>query len=199
MPIRRILLTLTFLNFLTLAYAQLSPGLTDFNAERFHKQKVSMIVLGSWAIGNIAVGATLASQREGEARYFHGMNAGWNLVNLGLATAGYLSATNGDPSSLTLMESINDQHRLQKIFLFNAGLDVGYVLGGAYLMERAKNTDNKPERLRGFGRAIMLQGTFLFVFDLGAYFWQAAGNDELQPLLQGLSFHGNGVGLNLRF
>ena len=199
MSVRRTLLTLSFLNFLVIAYAQINPEVAAFNQERFRKQKVSMIVLGSWAVGNIAVGATLASQRDGESRYFHGMNAGWNLINLGLATAGYISATKGDPTSLTLMESINEHHRLQKIFLFNAGLDVGYMLGGAYLMERAKNTENKPERLRGFGRSIILQGAFLFAFDLGAYFWQAAGNDELQPILQGLSLHGNGVGLNLRF
>lgn len=199
MNFRQLLLTFTFANFLLIAYAQTGTALTDFNAERLRKQKVSMMILGGWAVGNIALGTTLASQRSGEARYFHGMNAGWNLVNLGLATAGYISATKGDPSALGLYESIDAQHRLQKIFLFNAGLDVGYMLGGAYLIERAKNTENKPERLRGFGKSIALQGAFLFVFDLGAYFWQASGNGDLQPLLEGLSFSGNGVSLRLQF
>lgn len=199
MKIRKALLTLTFINFLVIAYAQMDTQLTDFNAERLRKQKISMMVLGGWAVGNIAVGTTLASQRSGEDRYFHGMNAGWNLVNLGLATAGYLSATKGDPGALGLYESINAQHQLQKIFLFNAGLDVGYMLGGAYLIERAKQTENKPERLRGFGKSIALQGAFLFVFDLGAYFWQASGNGDLQPLLEGLSFQGNGVSFRMQF
>jgi hypothetical protein len=199
MSTRQLLLTLTFVNFLVIAYAQTDSRLTDFNAERLQKQKVSMMILGGWAVGNIALGATLASQRDGEDRYFHAMNAGWNLVNLGLATAGYLSAVKADPSALSLYESINEQHSIQKIFLFNAGLDVGYMLGGAYLMERAKNTENKPERLRGFGKSIVLQGAFLFAFDLGAYYWQASGNSDLQPLLEGLSFSGNGVQLRLQF
>ncbi|MEQ8702631.1 MAG: hypothetical protein RIC19_01865 [Phaeodactylibacter sp.] len=198
MPTKRILLTFTFFNFLMLGYAQ-TNALLDFNQNRLQKQKTSMMVLGGWAIGNIALGATLASQRSGESRYFHGMNAGWNLVNLGLATAGYIAATKADPSAFGLYESINEQHSVQKIFLFNAGLDVGYMLGGAYLMERSKNTEDKPERLRGFGKSIILQGGFLFVFDLAAYLWQANGNDDLQPLLQGLSFTGNGVGFRYQF
>lgn len=199
MKLRQLILTFTFVNFLFLAYAQTGTALTDFNAERLRKQKVSMMVLGSWAVGNIALGTALASQRSGESRYFHGMNAGWNLINLGLATAGYISATNGDPGALGLYESLDAQHRLQKIFLFNAGLDVGYMLGGAYLVERAKRTEDKPERLRGFGKSIALQGAFLFVFDLGAYFWQASGNSDLQPLLEGLNFSGNGISLRLQF
>ena len=50
-----------------------------------------MTVLGSWAIGNIVVGASLQGSSEGTTKYFHRMNAGWNLVNLGLAGAGFLA------------------------------------------------------------------------------------------------------------
>ncbi|MCB0553094.1 MAG: hypothetical protein KDD02_06040 [Phaeodactylibacter sp.] len=195
---KRIILTLTFLNFLALAYVQ-AQGLVGINSERLHKQKVSMLVLGGWAAGNIAAGSILASQRKGEDKYFHLMNAGWNLVNLGLATAGYLSAASSGPSGLDLYTTIQEQQRIQKIFLFNAGLDVGYMMGGLYLMERSKQTENKPERLRGFGKSILLQGAFLFVFDLGAFFWQAQGNEALQPLLEGLTFDGQSLGMVLRF
>ena len=195
---KRIILTLTFLNFLALAYVQ-AQGLAGINSERLHKQKVSMLVLGGWAAGNIAAGSILASQRKGEDKYFHLMNAGWNLVNLGLATAGYLSAASSGPSGLDLYTTIQEQQRIQKIFLFNAGLDVGYMMGGLYLMERSKQTENKPERLRGFGKSILLQGAFLFVFDLGAFFWQAQGNEALQPLLEGLTFDGQSLGMVLRF
>ncbi|TXB63427.1 hypothetical protein FRY97_09415 [Phaeodactylibacter luteus] len=195
---KKVFLSLAFLHLAFAGCAQ--AGLLDrFNANRLHKQKVSMLILGSWAAGNIALGGIAASQTSGEARYFHGMNAGWNLVNLGLATAGYLAATRTDPASLGLFESIEEQHRIQKIFLFNAGLDVGYMAGGAYLMERARRGGGQADRLRGFGKSIILQGAFLFVFDLGAYLWQANGNAELQPLLQGLSFSGQSVGLKWAF
>ncbi len=198
MNLKRTLLTLTFLNFLFIGYAQVE-GLTDFNAQRLEKQRVSMMILGGWAVGNLAVGATLGSQRSGEDKYFHLMNAGWGLVNLGLATAGYLSAIKTDPASFDLYASIHEQHNLQKIFLFNAGLDVGYMMGGLYLMERSKRTENNPERLKGFGKSIILQGAFLFLFDLGAHIWQAQGNSDLRPILEGLSFTGDSVGLVWRF
>ncbi|MCB0595118.1 MAG: hypothetical protein H6557_33080 [Lewinellaceae bacterium] len=195
---KRKLLALAFTCFLALAYTQ-AQGLTDINRQRLEKQRISMLILGGWAVGNIALGATLATQREGEGQYFHAMNAGWNLVNLGLAAAGYLSAVKADPAAFGLYATISEQHKLQKIFLFNAGLDVGYMMGGLYLMERSKNTANKPERLKGFGKSILLQGAFLFAFDLGAFLWQAQGNGDLQPLLEGLSFTGNSVGWVLRF
>ena len=198
MDMKRKLLALAFTCFLALAYTQ-AQGLTDINRQRLEKQRISMLILGGWAVGNIALGATLATQREGEGQYFHAMNAGWNLVNLGLAAAGYLSAVKADPAAFGLYATISEQHKLQKIFLFNAGLDVGYMMGGLYLMERSKNTANKPERLKGFGKSILLQGAFLFAFDLGAFLWQAQGNGDLQPLLEGLSFTGNSVGGVLRF
>ena len=37
---------------------------------------------------------------------------------------------------------------IQKILLLNAGLDVGYMLGGLYLTERSKNTEKNPERIK---------------------------------------------------
>jgi hypothetical protein len=192
---QRTILVFAFFNLLALGCLQ-AQSLTDFNTQRYQKQRTSMMILGGWAVGNIAIGTALASQRQGESRYFHGMNAGWNLVNLGLAAAGYFGAS---PEGLDLYSSIQAQYKLQKIFLFNAGLDVGYMAGGLYLIERARRTEDNPERLRGFGKAIILQGAFLFVFDLGAYLWQAQSNADIQPLLQGLSFDGQSLGFRWRF
>jgi hypothetical protein len=195
---KKTFLTLSFLCVALFSWAQIS-NLEQFNKERLQKQKVSMLVLGSWAVGNIALGLGLYSRHEGEERYFHLMNAGWNAVNLGLATAGYLSAIKADPAGFDLFQSINEQHKLQKIFLFNAGLDVGYILGGLYLRERGKVAEKNPERLKGFGKSIILQGSFLFAFDLAAYFLQASGNKDIGPLLSKLHFNGQQIGLLVRF
>lgn len=195
---KKTFLTLSFL-FLTLfAWAQLSD-LQQFNQLRLQKQKVSMLVLGSWAVGNMALGLGLYNQHQGEERYFHLMNAGWNVVNLGLATAGYLSAIKTDPASFDLFQTINEQHKLQKIFLFNAGLDVGYILGGLYLRERSLRVEKNAERLRGFGKSIILQGGFLFAFDLAAYLVQASGNKAIAPLLSNLQFSGQSIGFLVQF
>ncbi|MEN0051644.1 MAG: hypothetical protein AAF806_31560 [Bacteroidota bacterium] len=182
--------------FLCLSFLAISQSnsLLDFNQNRLQKQKTAMTILGTWAIGNIAAGSILASRQEGEAKYFNQMNAGWNAINLVIAGFGYYGAMKMDAAGLDLYGSIEEQYKIQKILLFNAGLDIGYMLGGAYLIERSKNAADNPERLKGFGKSIVLQGGFLFAFDLITYFTLAADNDQLQLLLSG-----DGVGVSLRF
>ena len=155
-----------------------------------------MLVLGGWALTNIALGAGLQGSRSGSDRYFHRMNAYWNVVNLGIAGFGYYAATQLDPAGYDLATSINKHHGFQKILLFNAGLDVGYVLGGLYLTERAKNRPDQRDRLRGFGQSIMLQGGFLFAFDLVNYFIAKSRTDDI-PLLLGAT--PDGIGMTLLF
>ena len=52
---------------------------------------------------------------------------------------------------------------LRRILLFNAGLDILYILGGLSLARTKGATD---EKMRGQGWGIVLQGLFLFKFDL---------------------------------
>ncbi len=177
-----------------------SDNVLKFNEVRLQKQRIGMLILGSWAVGNIATGAILAGQRSGEDKYFHQMNIGWNAVNLGLATFGYLNAMNADPASYDMAATIQQQYNIEKILLLNTGLDVGYMLGGLYLMERSKNNNKNPERLKGFGKSIVLQGAFLFTFDLIFYFTHAQTRSiEWQQLLSNVYFDGNQVGFVLQF
>ena len=183
--------------FLGLSYSAFAQNdLLDINQQRLQRQKTAMTVLGTWAIGNLAMGGIQASRTSGENRYFHQMNAGWNVVNLAIAGFGYYSATTTDPSSLDLYTSLKEQQKLENLLLFNGGLDVGYVLGGLYLMERSKrlSPEKKPERLKGFGRSIIVQGGFLFAFDLATYFVVASGNERFEPLMSS-----NGVGMVWHF
>jgi hypothetical protein len=52
---------------------------------------------------------------------------------------------------------------LRRVLLINAGLDVLYMLGG-FIFARTKGAAD--EKLRGQGWGIVLQGLFLFKFDL---------------------------------
>lgn len=194
----RYLLSIILLGSATLCWGQ-SLELTDFNTARLERQKTAMLVLGAWAVGNIGSGLALRGQQQGSTRYFHDMNAGWGAVNLVIAGLGYWGSHKADPGSFDLTASIHEHHKIQKILLFNAGLDVGYVLGGAYLIERSKNTTNRPERLEGFGKSIAMQGAFLFVFDLATYWAHCKGNNDLDEILQGLQVGANGIGLQLWF
>lgn len=98
--------------------------LQNFHMERKDINETAMLVLGSWAVGNILIGTYSNFKASGEAKYFHQFNAMWNVVNLGIAAFGYFNAANSDPSSITNLEIIKDYNSLQNFLLLNAGLDV---------------------------------------------------------------------------
>ena len=164
-----------------------SQSLEEFNRDRLDLNKKGMWVLGTWAVANLLSSPVLASRTEGSTRYFHQMNGYWNTVNLVLAGVGYYSAATTDAALLTFSETVKAQHTLEKILLFNAGLDLAYIAGGFFLQERAKTTSKHQDRLKGFGRSLILQGAFLFVFDLGFYWAQTHHGRELVKWMNTLS------------
>lgn len=179
--------------------AQTDSTLATFNAERLHLNKMSMTVLGSWALGNMAVSGLALANSSGATRSFHQMNIGWNAVNLTIAGFGYYGAISG-ANDLSLVNTISEHESIKRILLFNAGLDVAYMAGGLYLLERSKNDLKQQERLAGFGRAVILNGAFLFVFDLVMYTLHAQhGAKELYLWLENIQLSATGVGLQFEF
>lgn len=155
-----------------------------------------MLVLGGWAVTNIGLGAALRGQHSGSEKYFHNMNIYWNVVNLGIAGLGYYTALRETPEAYTAFTTAARHYSFQKVLLFNAGLDVGYLLGGLYLTERAKRGGERADQLKGFGKSVILQGGFLFAFDLVNYFIATRADKNLEILLTST---GNGLGMSLMF
>lgn len=129
--------------------------------------KTAMITLGSWAVANIATGFIIAGNSQGEAKYAWRMNAYWNFINLGLAGLGYLNAEKAARKKYSFEDNYEAQHALEKIYIFNFGLDLAYIAGGFYLRERGKSTSNKgsADQLKGYGTSIAVQGVFLLLMD----------------------------------
>ena len=191
---------LLFFFSLLLSYAFTQSTLfSPIHESRLDKQRKGMLVLGSWALGNMALGAIRLGQTTGENRAFQQMQIGWGAVNLGIATLGYLGTMHTDYSSWDTYRSVQEHYKIQKILLFNAGLDVGYMLGGAYLLERGQRDLKNAERLRGFGRSILIQGAFLFVFDLSLHSILANDNPKLKSILNqsSIGFSPNQVQLHI--
>ena len=189
------IITLAFFGLSLHAFGQ-SDALTDFNQSRKQITKTGMLVLGSWAVGNMAVSGLLMPRNSGSSYYFHQMNVFWNVVNLGLAGFGYYNALQMDPAGVGVSASVSEFYSLQKTLLFNAGLDIAYIAGGLYLLERAKNADKNHDRFRGYGRSVILQGAFLLAFDTVLFFVLDSRSSELLPLL---NVSADGIGLRLRF
>lgn len=134
----------------------------DSWATRNRINRVGMGVLGGWSAANLGLSTALLLTEEGN-RGFHEMNAAWSGVNLLLA-GGALLATSRSERPESLADEISAQHRLEKLLLINAGLDVGYVGVGALMTLLGQEQDDS--RLQGWGSAVMLQGGFLLVFDV---------------------------------
>ncbi len=167
--------------------------LHDYNARRISTTRTGMVVLGGWGTANLLGGGILAATGEGEAKYFHQMNAAWGGVNLGIAALSYFGAKKMDPASFDTFQTIEEHYKTEKLFLFNAGVDLGYITAGLWLAERARRLDKNQQRWKGYGKSIAVQGAFLFVFDLANYFAHARHRKQLKPIVEGLGFTGNGI------
>lgn len=136
----------------------------EFQREVKHRRD-GMMVLGSWAVLNLTSGLYLRANRQGVDRSFHEMNALWNTVNLGIAGAGFLAAMRLEqPESAAGLMQL--QHDLDKVLLFNAGLDLAYIAAGFWMIERSKTVGKQNDRWRGYGQSVILQGAALFAFDV---------------------------------
>jgi hypothetical protein len=123
-----------------------------------------MGVLTGWAVANIGGGVAGALLVPGDGRYFHQMSAMWNTVNLTLGVVGLATgARRRGPSDQDAAQKIH--RRTQRTFFVNGILDVVYVAGGVATAELGRQ--HGSARALGYGRAIVVQGAFLLLFDLG--------------------------------
>jgi len=169
--------------------------LIEYNQQRENITRTGMKVLGSWAVVNIISGGIGYYRGSGENKYFHQMNAFWNTVNLGLAGYALLQSPAIHES---LSATLTAQQSIEKLLLFNAALDAGYIMTGFYLRERAKSNSN-PERFRGYGNSLILQGGFLMAFDWTLYLILNNHSKSLHPIIEGLSFTGNALRFTYNF
>jgi len=143
----------------------------DFNDSiaysRNRTTEKAMITLGSWAVLNIASGFIIAGQKQGEAKYFWQMNAYWNLINGGLAVMGYINARKAMTRKYDLADNEKAQLSIEKLYVFNFGLDLAYIAGGFFLREKGMNETNikSQDQLKGYGSSIAVQGGFLLLMD----------------------------------
>lgn len=173
-----------------------TESLAEINLDRIQLNSNGMLILGGWAVSNIIIGGVGMTQSSGNTYYFHQMNAAWNTVNLAIAGFGYYGLRN-QSSDINLSETIFEFQNFEKILLFNAGLDVGYMAIGTYLWERGLRKDNS--RLTGYGQSMILQGGFLFAFDLILYFASNAKSSAFIESLNHLQFTGTGLSLYYSF
>ncbi|GAB3989293.1 hypothetical protein GCM10028807_13880 [Spirosoma daeguense] len=172
--------------------------LQNFSIQRIRHQKTIGLSLGGYALANVAIGSIAAAQTSGESKYFHKMNVYWNLVNLGIAGAGLLATRKRNADSESLSEAVRQHENMKQILLINAGLDVAYIVGGAYLREKAINKPDRADQFRGYGTSIMVQGAFLLAFDVVNYLIFKRRGDKQEKRLLSVSSSGIGITVPIR-
>jgi hypothetical protein len=153
----------------------LSPDLFDiflFRTEQIELVRNTLSILSLWAIISISIGfiGGLINRKRRGSFWFHFliMSGSWGLINLGIAQWGLLHNVNNEALISELVELWKYQKSLETTLLVNTILDIVYVMSGLLLLERSYRSNN-PLRLKGFGFAIIVQASFLILFDLSFY------------------------------
>ncbi len=192
---KKVLLSAALAGNFFLSFAQ-QDSLVVFEKKSTAITKKSMEVLGGWAAANIITSSFSLHTSNSDARYFHQMNTMWNGVNLALAGLGYWGAVKSKKGLLDLAAVLQHQHKTEKIFLFNTGLDVAYIAAGAYLKEKSKSKID-PSKFKGYGNAVMVNGGFLFLFDVVMYAVHHKHGKQLNSFINKLQLAGTGAGISL--
>ncbi|MEO1666369.1 MAG: hypothetical protein AAFU54_17165 [Chloroflexota bacterium] len=119
-----------------------------------------------WAVGNVIVGMWLQQRRSKFLRGMGMQSISWGAINAMIAVGGSgFSLLRWRSKENPLDEEIvQKEHRnLFRALWINAILDVFYVAGGVML---ALTRGTRDRLMSGSGWGIVIQGTFLFVFDV---------------------------------
>lgn len=156
-----------------------------FYTKSLSTNNTGMYILGSWAVANMVAGGYGWSQTTGQTKYFHQMNLFWNTVNLSIAGIALYSNLTTSFTDLSAAQMLEKHTKTENLYLINAGLDVLYVGTGFLLKHLATQKPKRHDLLKGYGNSVILQGGFLFVFDL--VMWKIQHNHRLN-FIQNLSF-----------
>jgi hypothetical protein len=165
--------------------------------------KNAMLVLGSWSVVNIGTGLILSGQSNGENQYAWKMNVYWNVFNLGIAGLGYAGMRKALSGKNSFAENEKAQQSIEKLYVFNTGLDLFYIAGGLFLIEKGQ-TESVPDKkyqFMGYGKSIIVQGGFLLAMDAVMYLLHHKNTRLLNKRLENFEINTGpgGIGLVYRF
>lgn len=129
-------------------------------------QRRTLPVLLGWAAGSMVAGLFWFRSSRSWLRGLGSQFFGWGLIDGLIALFGLRSATANaakyDQGEISSSEMQTQTERFERILWVNTGLDIGYLLFGGWIINRASGNDHR----RGLGWGIILQGGFLFIWDL---------------------------------
>ena len=172
--------------------------LTRFEKQRVSYSKNAMIGLAGWSVANLVGSGIATNTRNKEMRYFHQMNVMWGGINLAIAGLGYWGAGREKIDNPTLEAVLKHQNKIEKTYLINAGLDVVYI-GSGLLMNKTSDNQKNPEKFKGYGNSIMMQGAFLLLYDAVMYAIHRKHGKQLKGMDDKLTFNAGPGAVSLTY
>lgn len=124
-------------------------------------QRRLMTTLGGWSAGSMLTGGAMLVASESTAvRWAGTQNLVWGAIDGAIALYALHENDALAESTKTAEEWRRERERVSRIFWINVGLDILYVVAGTALVALGRN-----ERAIGSGQGVLVQGTFLLVFD----------------------------------
>jgi hypothetical protein len=114
-----------------------------------------------WAGGSVLFGLVALRTTQPFWRAFGTQSLAWGAIDAAIALGGQQVAERKQVAATPQVE-FDQARQLRWLLWLNTGLDVFYVLGGAALHGTSKGDASR----KGHAVGIMVQGAFLFLFDL---------------------------------
>jgi hypothetical protein len=123
-------------------------------------------ILLAWAAGSMITGAFWLRSTNLQRRGMGAQFFGWGLIDGLIAAWGLRHAAQNarrlKQGEIQVPEHNRQSRQFEAFVWANAALDFGYILGGRWLVNRYPHDEGKL----GMGQGIILQGTFLMVWDV---------------------------------
>jgi hypothetical protein len=119
----------------------------------------------SWSWFSMGSGLSMTSVNDEFLRGVGMQFASWGFIDAIIALVGKWNTHKNRqlPEDIQSVKQQTEAIKLRKILWVNTFLDIFYVIGGFWLW-RHKGADSR--KWRGHGVGIIIQGGFLFIFDL---------------------------------
>ncbi len=140
--------------------------------ENFYSyQRRRVRILLGWGLLSVVAGSMIQLNPRAFWKQFGLQALMWGAIDAALALFALRTSRSREQryeqGELGDVDVAKEARSFQRIVQVNAGLDVGYVLGGAWMTRRFRNREDR----RGMGVGILVQGTWLLLFD-GFLAWE---------------------------
>ncbi len=109
-----------------------------------------------WSILSLLAGVPLWLDTHRPIKNIGTQFLAWGAIDALIALFGWRSAEKRQSSA----DPTQETRKLRRILWLNTGLDIGYMLGAGRLLAK------EDKAKQGTGLGILIQGAFLFLFDL---------------------------------